>query len=95
MKQKENNMELSNKDLLRWMILKEKIKGLNQQIKWTGDSIVSLERCQEDFNNIGIVTVQHARKRASEDLKSMYDELKILYKKLGSIENETKKELNV
>ncbi len=87
------NMALT--DLLTWLILTEKIKNLKQQQKWTGDSITSLQRCQDDFDNINVMKLAHARERAEGDIADMAHEINQLQKHLESIEKRAMQELGL
>ena len=81
-------------DLLKWMILKEKITSLHRQQKWTSDSIVSLERHYEDFGHLvtGLIKedVVKARKYANKDLRDMERELKGLQAQKEAIEEKAR-----
>ena len=92
----EDDMELSAKDLLKWLILKEEIENLKQQQRWTSDSIVSLERTYEDYRNLGTSLTKEyvvkARKTANKDLRNMNRELLELWAQKRAIEKKVRTE---
>lgn len=64
-------MHFMGRDVLKWLVLKEKIENLQQQQKWTGDSLAGLRRCQQDYGTTPKAEFERVTAQAVKHLREM------------------------
>lgn len=85
-------MTLSTEDLAKLMILKEKIESVQQQQKWTGDSLAGLKRIHrwklkfKEDDDEREAKIKRITTEAEGHLRDMNRELKELWAQKEAIE---------